>query len=395
MAKTFDLRKQLKLHDNGLLHQLFAEEPAMEEVAWDALGAHNVEPIVTAWEAMGEDRRRHYQVILHDVNELADPRGLKVLLEELEWQSPDRLQEFQALKSPADKALWAYLEVRNGFDQAAIFARAEALRSGQLANRWNSLPKQPFTCTPEIKTQLAEAVRSFYWSKELRGEVCEVHHYSRVGGAEFFFAYLPDWPDKQLIFDDQQHLTPREETYAFQNVFIYQPQEGAIELIAKGGKKVQLPLRQAFCKAVLNIDVDDDEPIRAIYQLDHLLDSGFAFTTDPADQIAAVRLRRLRLVPKIAVTAIEYLEPKFTEFATPNDVTAAIGRLLNAYGLDRTQVSVMQASIQLQFMGDGLKKGKKMTFSVSCPNTSDLKSKPDDVQVVGDRCIRRWGILRD
>ena len=49
MAKTFDLRKQLKLHDNGLLHQLFAEEPAMEEVAWDSLGAHNFEPIVTAW----------------------------------------------------------------------------------------------------------------------------------------------------------------------------------------------------------------------------------------------------------------------------------------------------------------------------------------------------------
>lgn len=94
MAKTFDLRKQLKLHDNGLLHQLFADEPAMEDVAWDSLGAHNVEPIVTAWEAMGEDRRRHYQVILHDVNELADPRGLKVLLVDLQsnqtTQAPER-----------------------------------------------------------------------------------------------------------------------------------------------------------------------------------------------------------------------------------------------------------------------------------------------------------------
>jgi len=108
MAKTFDLRKQLKLHDNGLLQQLFVEEPAMADVPWDSLGAHNVEPIVAAWETMEDDRRRHHQVVLHDVNELADPRGLKVLLEELEWQCPDRLQEFQALKSPADKALWAY-----------------------------------------------------------------------------------------------------------------------------------------------------------------------------------------------------------------------------------------------------------------------------------------------
>jgi CxxC motif-containing protein len=32
---------------------------------------------------------------------------------------------------------------------------------------------------------------------------------------------------------------------------------------------------------------------------------------------------------------------------------------------------------------------------VSCPNTCDLKSKPEEMQVIGDRCIRTWGILND
>lgn len=394
MAKSFDLRKQLKLHDNQLLKRLFTTVPAMAEIAWDELKARDVESVVAAWETMG-DARRHFQVVLQDVHELSDPKGQKVLIEEIEWRCPDRLEEFAVLKSPADKALWAYLETRPAFDQAAIFARAEALRTGGFANRWNSLPKQPITWSPELKTTLEAEIREFYWNKELRGEICEVHHHQQAGGTDFFFAYLPDWPDKQLIFDDEKNLTPREESYAFSNVFVYSPSEGAIDLVAKGGKKVQLPLRKAFCRAVLGIEVDDEEPLRASYKLDQLIDPAFAFTTQSEDMLAAVRLRRLRIVPRVAVPALEYLELKFSEHATRAEILTAINQHLAAHGLGRSQVSATQASIQLQFVGDGEKKGKKMTFNVSCPNTCDIKTKPDEARIIGERCIQRWGILND
>ncbi len=334
------------------------------------------------------------QLILQDVNELADERSHKVLTEDLEWRCPDKLETFGEWKSFIDKALWAYLEARQAFDEAAIVARAEALRSGHFANRWNDLPKKKIKLTDKMKEALQEEVRSYYWHKELRGEVCRVHHYPRANGAEFFFAYLPDWPDNRLVFDADGNLTPREESYTFTNVFIYLPSEGAIEIIAKGGKKVHLSLRKAFCKAVLGIEVDDDEPVRATYQLDHLLDPKFAFRTQPEDRIAAVRLQRIRLVPKSGVSAIEYLEPKFLENASHADVMTAINRLLGAYNLNRSQVTVGQVGIQLQFLSDGQRKPKTMTFNVSCPNTCDLKSKPDDVRVVGERCIQSWEILQ-
>jgi hypothetical protein len=366
----------------------------MAEITWDSLSAHDVEPIVAAWETMGE-RRQHFQVILHDVNELADPKGMKVLLEELTFRSPDKLPEFQKMKSAADKALWAHLEASDAFDQAAIFARAEALRNGQFAKRWNGLPKEPLVWSPEKQSKLEEVVRDYYWEKELRGGVCKVNHYTRAGGAEYFFAYLPNWPEKQLIFDSDQNLTPREETYAFHNVFVFLPSEGCIELIAKGGKQVQLRLRQAFCQAALDVEVADDEPIRASYKLDQLLDPGFGFETQPEDMLAAVRLRRIRIVPRVGVLPIEYLELKFSESASRSETLAVINSHLAAHRLNLSQVSVPQASIQLQFLGDGEKKGKKLTINVSYPNTSDLKSKPDDVRIVAERCIRRWGILHD
>jgi hypothetical protein len=342
MANAFDLRKQLKLHDNCLLRRLFADQAEMASVPWETLRPRDDEPIVAAWETMPNQRQRHFQVILQDVNELRDPRGQKVLIEELEWQSPDKLPAFQEIKSPADKALWAYLEARSAFDSAAIFARAEALRTGQSSKRWNGLPKQKLTVTSDLKAALEDEVRSYYWKKELRGKVCRVHHYPRMGDADFFFAYLPDWPDKLLVFDDEGNLTPREESYTFNNVFIYAPSEGAVELIAKGGKPVHQELRKAFCRAVLGIEVDDAEPDVPTYQLDHLLDTGFAFTTEPQDRIAAVRLRRIRLVPKVFVPAVEHLEPKFRDNASHAEVMAAIDQQIaackqsNGVGLDRS-----------------------------------------------------------
>jgi hypothetical protein len=128
-------------------------------------------------------------------------------------------------------------------------------------------------------------------------------------------------------------------------------------------------------------------------RLDHLLDPGFWFQTEPEDRIAAVRLRRIRLVPTVPVPAMESLESRLFETATHGEALDLIDRLLSGVGLDRTQVRVVHVGIQLQFLSDGRRRGKTMTFHVSCPNTCDLKSKPDDVRVVGERCIRRWGIL--
>ncbi|MBC7078756.1 MAG: hypothetical protein H5T92_10710, partial [Synergistales bacterium] len=133
--------------------------------------------------------------------------------------------------------------------------------------------------------------------------------------------------------------------------------------------------------------------IRPAYRLDHLLDPGFSFRTEPEDRVAAVRLRWIRLLPTVPAGGMESLELRLLETATHAEAMHLIDRLLAGVGLDRTQVRVVEVAIQLQFLSDGHRRGKRMTFHVSCPNTCDLKSKPDDVRVVGQRCIRRWGIL--
>jgi hypothetical protein len=390
---TFDLKKQLTIHDRGLLRQLLGGEPSMQAIDWDAMPRNNIAPLTAAWEAMDEVKKRHYQVILQDVQHLAEPKGLKVLIEELEWRHPDKLPLFAAQLGTADKSLWAFLNATEAFDEAAIFARAEALRNGQQANIWNSLPKEPIVITQDKLHTLEQQIRAYYWNREMRGEVCKVNQYDRHDGSQYFFAYLPDWPDKRLCFDEQEQLTPREDVYAFSNAFVFEPSLGTIELIAKGGKKVQKELRRAFCQSMLGIEVDDEDPLKPVYCLDQLLDSSFAFTTEANERIADVRLRRVRIVPRVTVPSVEQFEFKFREATDLPSIRSVLAEQLASMQLGFDQVRVTQAGIQFQFMGNGDRKGKTMMVNVSCPNTCDLKSKPEEQELIGRACFVRWGII--
>jgi type I restriction enzyme R subunit len=68
-----------------------------------------------------------------------------------------------------------------------------------------------------------------------------------------------------------------------------------LELFARGGKKVHGPLQEAFCQTVLGVEVGAADPLRAAYQLDHLLDPDFPLRTDAADRVAEARIIRMRL----------------------------------------------------------------------------------------------------
>jgi len=75
MAKHFDLKKQLRLHDKGLLRRLFAEHGLLGDVPWDELSSRRIEPLIARWHGVGESARRVIQVVLQDANELAEERG--------------------------------------------------------------------------------------------------------------------------------------------------------------------------------------------------------------------------------------------------------------------------------------------------------------------------------
>lgn len=236
----------------------------VEGIPWDDLGETQVEPIFAAWQKMPDDNRRLVQLVLQDINELADERGVKVLVEEIQRIAPDRLAEFDAIVGQADRAMWTYLNVKMAFVVAAYFARAEALSTGRYWITRNSLPKEAIAVDDSHKAALKAALAEFYWDRQLRGKICEIEHYTRIGGSEYFFAYLDDYPDDPVVFDDTGHLVRSKERRVFDNVFVFNPSDGTLDVYAKGGKKVYEPLQQRFCKAVLDVDTGPADPKRRV-----------------------------------------------------------------------------------------------------------------------------------
>jgi len=393
MAKPFDPRKILKHISNPLLKEFFTRRGELAAVPWDGLTEHKIEPIFDAWQALPERQKLEVQVILRDVSELADHRGLAVMAEEILWRCPDRADEFKAQEGHADKAMWVYLHVHDAFDEAAMFARADALEAGRYWNRRNSLPKKVITVDQAMCDKLALGLTSFYGPAQMRGRHCQVVHYQRSGGSNYFFAYLDDYPDKRLVFDgNADEPIVRSDRYAFENMFVYNGDDGSMELFAPGGKKVWEPLQAAFCLAVLEEEVEPVDPLRPSFQLDHLLTPDIALPTDPRDGVEEARIARLRLVPR---GSGGYIEIKADPKAHRNDIYRKIERWLKTENVPANTTRVTQATFRARFQSDDRGRQPVLTFDVSVPHSSNLKSKPDEQRVVGERCLKLWKVVVD
>lgn len=393
MAKHFDPRKVLRQISNPLLKEFFDRRGELRDVAWEELTETRIEPVFQAWQQLPERPRKEVQVTLQDVVELADERGLSVLAEEVKLRCPQREAEFNGWNGRADRAMWVYLHVPEAFEEAALFARADALAAGRYWIKRNGLPRQQLTVSNATTSRLQAALTGFYWPTQMRGCHCRVEHYTRASGAEYFFAYLDDYPDNHLVFDDQGQVEKRSDRYAFENVFVFAPGEGALELFARGGRKVNAALQEAFCRSVLGVDAGDTDPLKPAYQLDHLLDENFPLRTDPADRVADARIMRLRLEPKAA--PLSYIELKADPKGHPSEIFQMLAHYCKTQNVSPGRVRVRQVSFRVTLMHDGVGRPKTLSFNVSSPDSCDLKSKTDDMRTVGERCLKLWGITGD
>jgi len=386
----------LKQSSIPLLRQFFTRRGELQDLPWEELKeSRECDLIYHGWQALPDVQRRQVQTIFQDLWELADERGIRAFAEELKAHDPERSWEFTACHSRLNKVLWFYIHYPKLFETVALFVRADWLSTSRYAVRRNSLPKKSITVTPQIRESLASALRDYYWSHEMRGRYCHVEHHSRSGGNEYFFAYLDDWPDSQLVFEDNGAFESVSQRYAFSVLFVFCPQDGSLELVAQGSSDVHYPLQRAFSRSVFGIDVAPADPYRPAYDLNRVLEPDFTYPTDTTDRIAQIRLKRVRLMPIASSRCAASLEIRFTPQITRRQWLDVIHRQIAALGLTPSQVEVRQASFQLVFLNAGLGRTKTATFNVNLPSSCDLKTKPDEIREIGQRCLERWEILHD
>lgn len=390
MAKQFDPRKVLRLTSNALLQDMFAREGELLEVPWSTLKETQVQPVYEAMQGLTPARITQIETLLRDVQELADERGVIALAEELGACSPGNLPVFAALESRHDKAMWTHLHEPLAFHRAAIFARADALSTGRHWAQRNGLPHVEIKVDDAMRNALASSMSAYYLKAQARGGRVVVEPYERSDGSIYLFGYIEDYPDTRLAFDDASGMVRVADRGAFENVFVYNRNAGTLDVFAYGGKKVREPLQECFSTVVLGQPLPPEDRRKPPYRLDHLLDPATPFPTDPADGVARVRVRRLRIEPldrprrRITLDA----DPE----GSPSDIHHMIDEYLRAEAVPRSKLRVTHAAFSLEFVPGPATQPRSMSFEVSSPDSCNLKSKPESMRLLGERCLRLWGI---
>lgn len=296
MVQQFNPKRVLRQISNPLLKEFFERQGHPLDVDLDRLSNTQVDDIFDAWQRLPDAQRKAVEIAFHDVHEMADEDGTRVIIEEGQYHGEDLAPLLEPMESRYDKALWTFMNRPAVWDAAVRFAKADSLSGGR---SWIKRGNMPAKNGPmfDADTLLAfqEAVSAFYRDRQGRGHHCKVEYFPRGRDHHYFFVYLSDYADTYINFDDAGHFQRTPERRAFEIVFAYNSASSTLEMYAKGGKKVIEPLQQMFSMIILGTPLEPEEPGVQAYQLNGLMERDFAFPTDPEDGIEDVVLRSLRL----------------------------------------------------------------------------------------------------
>lgn len=368
--------------------EFFCHWPQLQSIDWAQLDKkRKIEPLLAALTDLESPKQREVAQLLALLVSLKSERGLRILSGEIDRWCPEARSGWDEASGKLDKVVHAYLHARKAFENALIVGQADGFEKRRGWNTWPPVACGDFRSDEETLDQLRRRLVEYH-SGELRGEVCEIHHYDRGNGAHYIFAYLPDWPDNQMVFSEAGELESLKLPMAFSILFVYTPGNGQYAMICSGGRKKQAELRRLFYETTTGTKVDDLPPNKAAFRLDHILEDGFRFERHNVAGVKTVEVSSLSWSSLSEHANPSWVSTRFKEGTTWPQNVELLDRILSAYNHQRSLIKVESIHLRLQFLGQ---QHKQITIRVT-PNTSSMKSDDDQARrEMCERCVQAWG----
>lgn len=292
------------------------------------------------------------------------------------------------------RSMWMFLRAPDRFRHAEEVRFTEDRRRGRM---WAG-----YATEPGLAVQRDAATREAFVAaiKEFSGAAnAQVDIFDRVrttlDGTRCDLVqvtiYREGRPDDLLVFDDAGDLRRQAYRPVFEAAITYEPASGAIEVVA-GDKDTRRQILQAAVTHLLGTAFQEQRlPLRH-YDLSVLL-APHDFPTDPEDRIEAVAVRELRLMPidepGRRVTLETMARSAVTIWSMADELFGDRTPLRAGFVVTRARLAV-----KLARRPEG---GRRRTLSLtlSWPHGCDLKDRTAAEQLIGEKYLRRWGILVD
>jgi hypothetical protein len=357
-------------------------------VNWEAPEPEVIRPLLRAVDEMDEMAKARIVNDAERVSAMADEAGQTAIYSVA--QDPGLLD---ALQNGHDRALWMFLHDRAGFQHAEEVRYADERRRGRM---WDG-----FIGEPDLVLQRdAAAVEAFRAAvrERFRSNNVHVDIFDRIrptfDGTDCALVqvtvYREGRPDDFLEFVNGT-LDRRPRRPVFEAALTYEPATGVIEVVAND-RESREDLVRLFARDLLATEFRQERlPLR---QFDlRVLQRPYAFPTDPGDGIESVRVNHLRLMPVDTVGERATLEcmrqATQTIWQMAQDRFGANNPLLGGW-------IVTQAKLTIRFHPEaGSRRGKTLPLTITMPHGCNLKDQTEREQMIGEKYLRRWGILRD
>jgi hypothetical protein len=386
MAGHYALKTFLRTAPNELIRYYLDRQGIGRELPWDHLGEMDIGRICEAIDNAPEPVRRQIDWDFRQIHDMADPGGIKTLIEEARdpHHGLDIAEDVGRMSGHSERAFWAFLTHPEVFNVARKFHYADNLSWWRKRHR---LPPAVAATDGESQHRLAADISHYYVAREGRGHACELDHYKR-GEALYWFAYPEDYAETRLLYDEKRRLEPRMQRPAFEVIYVYKPDEHSLELFVRGDKRTVYELQKVFGRAILGVELLEERKDSVTYELNGLLDRNFAFVLEPGDGIESVEVRALRL--EIMGTSRKRITLETVGSGEPQAVYNLLDDILAGNRIPRDLLIITQAKFRLVFHADATGRKGTLTFTVGCPNSCTLRQGPRDD--LGRECLKRWGI---
>jgi len=391
MASEYAQKQYLRQAEIVLLRQYFEARGELDSLNWEDLSEADVTPIHEAWQILPELSLAEIDDDFRSIFDLASTDGTRTLIEEGHFHKIDLKPHLDAQEGFINKAFWVFLNHRRVFDVAHILDRSDHFNRRYWRKR-KGLPKKKPDLSPAAITELEHSISTYYREKQGRGRHCHVDKYLRGNRYHYFFAYPQDYTDTFVGFDGDGKFERKRQNPAFEVVYVYDPDDGTLDLYAQGGKDIKKDLQELFARTVLHEELGEEDSNSQPYELNPLKKRSFKFPTDPADRVIEVRIKELRL--SIVGSARNRITFEATPTGATDEIYGFIEKALHEDRLPMAMVNVSSAVIQVRFDNTGGKgrATKTVTFRISYPDSCNLKDKPEHLIV--KKYLKVWGIER-
>jgi hypothetical protein len=373
MSKHYSPKRFFREVPVDYLVRYFKQKQLLAEFDFNQWKESGVEALNAALEALPEELRNGVEQDFNEIDALACEGGIKAILDDVDWygETSALLPGIESRKSFHEKAFWVFLEHPKYWPVANAFFHADTIHTKFWRKRIN-LPKSPAHVAPENIGQLEKNLVKFFHDKEGRGKNCKVDCYKR-GTLDYFFAYPEDYPQNRMVWK-QRELRRQPETPAFEIIFIFDPDEGSLEVYLDGTRKIVPELQTIFAGAILDFELTDDDKDNRVYNLNPLKQTNVNFQYSPESGIVSVAVKKLRL--KLVST-----NRRITLEANPTHNSQVVYEMLATlkknYPTD--SMVVTQVGIVVTFApSPNRSKPKTRSFDIGWPNSCSLKHDGND-----------------